>query len=305
MCDQGSALIDQLIQTVRMVGPRVDHEIELFVSLHQDWIYFCNTAIPVSGVVRPHVIDQTRSFQNKQVDLKTDRIVVGTNTKAAHRCPEWLPSIASVTSGSSAVTNRLCWGSEPVPLSDTFNLFGFGKLFGLEWLRGVQKNGFMSKSVNRSSLLDRQQELKFFTSKKKGKLNARENFVDRVSSHRYIAPDPIDDDEEEEERTVDLTQRDIRSSVDIFSAQKRFDLELPLYGPYCIDYIRNGRFVGSIEREDFSRWAISISLDIYCSEVAKVMSQPSIGKPKNCIVKWMLWNKSTMSSTTTPLSIRR
>lgn len=52
----------------------------------------------------------------------------------------------------------------------------------------------------------------------------------------YIAPD---DDQEQE--TVDLTQSDIQSSVDVFSAQKRFDLQLPLYGPYHIDYTRNGR----------------------------------------------------------------
>ncbi len=56
----------------------------------------------------------------------------------------------------------------------------------------------------------------------------------------YIAPDTIDD---EEQGTVDLTQSDIKSSVDLFSAQKRFDLELPLYGPYQIDYTRNGRWV--------------------------------------------------------------
>jgi U3 small nucleolar RNA-associated protein 7 len=57
---------------------------------------------------------------------------------------------------------------------------------------------------------------------------------------RYIAPDTIDD---EEQQIVDLTQSDIKSSVDLFSAQKRFDLELPLYGPYHIDYTRNGRWI--------------------------------------------------------------
>ena len=55
---------------------------------------------------------------------------------------------------------------------------------------------------------------------------------------RYIAPNTIDDNEQ---RTVDLTQSDLKSSVDIFSAQKCFDLELPLYGSYRIDYTRNGR----------------------------------------------------------------
>jgi len=55
--------------------------------------------------------------------------------------------------------------------------------------------------------------------------------------HSYIEHDG--DDQERE--TVDLTQTDIQSSVDLFSAQKRFDLQLPLYGPYHIDYTRNGR----------------------------------------------------------------
>ncbi|CAF0722795.1 unnamed protein product [Adineta ricciae] len=59
-----------------------------------------------------------------------------------------------------------------------------------------------------------------------------------VEEEGYIAPDTVDN---EDERIVDLTQADIKSSVDIFSAQKRFDLQLPLYGPYHIDYTRNGR----------------------------------------------------------------
>ena len=63
------------------------------------------------------------------------------------------------------------------------------------------------------------------------------NFIEKFS---YIAPDAVDNDDE---RIVDLTQADIKSSVDIFSAQKRFDLQLPLYGPYHIDYTRNGRLV--------------------------------------------------------------
>lgn len=56
--------------------------------------------------------------------------------------------------------------------------------------------------------------------------------------HSFIEHDGDDDQERE---TVDLTQTDIQSSVDLFSAQKRFDLQLPLYGPYHIDYTRNGR----------------------------------------------------------------
>lgn len=78
--------------------------------------------------------------------------------------------------------------------------------------------------------------------KKKGKITFLKNFqfFSTPFLNSYIAPDNNDD--EEQQRTVDLNQSEIKSSVDIFSAQKRFDLELPLYGPYHIDYTRNGRY---------------------------------------------------------------
>lgn len=90
-------------------------------------------------------------------------------------------------------------------------------------------------------LSDKQHGQKFCMSKKKGKILNKKRTDFRSNSiliFSYIDPDTIDD---EEQQTVDLTQADIKSSVDIFSAQKRFDLELPLYGPYHIDYTRNGR----------------------------------------------------------------
>ena len=99
----------------------------------------------------------------------------------------------------------------------------------------------MSKSANRNLLRDKQHVRRFFTSKRRGKLlrtTAADLIVRLVASARYIAPDQVDDDEKQ---IVDLTQTDIKSSVDLFSAQKRFDLELPLYGSYRIDYTRNGR----------------------------------------------------------------
>lgn len=41
--------------------------------------------------------------------------------------------------------------------------------------------------------------------------------------------------------TYRLTQKDIVDSVDILSATKHFELELPKFGPYRCDYTRNGR----------------------------------------------------------------
>jgi U3 small nucleolar RNA-associated protein 7 len=100
----------------------------------------------------------------------------------------------------------------------------------------------MSKNVNPNLLSDKQTGVKFYMLKKKGKIqnNKKSDFqLNEIFIFSFIVPDAIDDDEEQ--RTIDLTQSDIKSSVDIFSAQKRFDLELPLYGPYQIDYTRNGR----------------------------------------------------------------
>ena len=40
-----------------------------------------------------------------------------------------------------------------------------------------------------------------------------------------------------------MTQTQIKKSVDVESAEKAFELNLPQFGPYTIDYTRNGRFV--------------------------------------------------------------
>lgn len=46
---------------------------------------------------------------------------------------------------------------------------------------------------------------------------------------------------EEGEETFRLFQRDIAKEVDITSGTKHFDLQLPQFGPYCINYSRDGR----------------------------------------------------------------
>ena len=42
---------------------------------------------------------------------------------------------------------------------------------------------------------------------------------------------------------IRVTQTQIKKSVDVESADKGFDLNLPQFGPYTIDYTRNGRFL--------------------------------------------------------------
>jgi len=45
------------------------------------------------------------------------------------------------------------------------------------------------------------------------------------------------------ERTYKFTQADIVSNVDIASAQKSFELDLEEFGPYMLNYTRNGRWM--------------------------------------------------------------
>ena len=40
---------------------------------------------------------------------------------------------------------------------------------------------------------------------------------------------------------MDISQSELRAAVDITSATKQFDLRLREFGPYCLDYTRNGR----------------------------------------------------------------
>jgi U3 small nucleolar RNA-associated protein 7 len=47
--------------------------------------------------------------------------------------------------------------------------------------------------------------------------------------------------ENELERTWRVRQEEIKGSVGIGAATKAFDLDLPTYGPYTIDYTSNGR----------------------------------------------------------------
>ena len=47
---------------------------------------------------------------------------------------------------------------------------------------------------------------------------------------------------EKEHDKEKITQHEIINNVDLFSAQKYFDLNLDQFGPYRINYTRNGRF---------------------------------------------------------------
>ncbi|KAK4048828.1 putative U3 small nucleolar RNA-associated protein 7 [Microbotryomycetes sp. JL221] len=55
--------------------------------------------------------------------------------------------------------------------------------------------------------------------------------------------------ETELERTWKVTQNDIKQSSAIGAASKSFDLSLPEFGPYAVDYTRNGRHLAIVGRK--------------------------------------------------------
>lgn len=52
----------------------------------------------------------------------------------------------------------------------------------------------------------------------------------------FVAPD-----EDDHSLTYSVRQKDIADAVDLASATKHFELKLPRFGPYRIDYTDNGR----------------------------------------------------------------
>jgi U3 small nucleolar RNA-associated protein 7 len=48
---------------------------------------------------------------------------------------------------------------------------------------------------------------------------------------------------EKDDPNEQITQHDIVNNVDLFSAQKYFELNLDKFGPYRLNYSKNGRFV--------------------------------------------------------------
>uniref|UniRef100_A0A0N5A1D3 WD_REPEATS_REGION domain-containing protein n=1 Tax=Parastrongyloides trichosuri TaxID=131310 RepID=A0A0N5A1D3_PARTI len=75
---------------------------------------------------------------------------------------------------------------------------------------------------------------------KKEKIKSRAQFMARAEIIHKEESGYIEV-EEDDEPTYILTQRDIKSSVDIASASKGFDLVLDKYGPYTLDFTPNGR----------------------------------------------------------------
>ncbi|KAK9462150.1 WD40-repeat-containing domain protein [Lipomyces oligophaga] len=90
-----------------------------------------------------------------------------------------------------------------------------------------------------------------------------------VKSSEYLLQEDIGGLEAEGmERTFKFTQEQIKQEVDISTAAKGFDLRLEDYGPYCVDYSRNGRKLllggkrGHIAAFDFREGSLDTELHV-------------------------------------------
>jgi len=117
------------------------------------------------------------------------------------------------------------------------------------------KDRFPGKAPIKTESLEKHQysdaiEPKRFKSKYAQKLAVKREY-DRKSAHETAARTELllEDDagfieaDSDDEFTGRVTQTQIKKSVDVESAEKAFELNLPQFGPYTIDYTRNGRFV--------------------------------------------------------------
>ena len=127
------------------------------------------------------------------------------------------------------------------------------KLYAKKRKKGVDK--FPGKAPIDSSALEKHQysdpiNPKRFKSKYAQKLAVKRE-QDRQRAHETAARTEIllQDDagflegDSDDEFTGRVSQTQIRKAVDVESADKGFELNLPQFGPYTIDYTRNGRFL--------------------------------------------------------------
>ena len=127
------------------------------------------------------------------------------------------------------------------------------KLYAKKRKKGIDK--YPGKAPIDSLALEKHQysdtiNPKRFKSKYAQKLAVKRE-QDRQKAHETAARTEIllQDDagflegDSDDEFTGRVSQTQIRKAVDVESAEKGFDLNLPQFGPYTIDYTRNGRFL--------------------------------------------------------------
>ena len=77
---------------------------------------------------------------------------------------------------------------------------------------------------------------------KETKVKIIESASQNVSTEILLDATPGFIEVEENDRVYKIKQQDIKHNVDMNTAKNAFDLQLPNFGPYSIDYSRNGRF---------------------------------------------------------------
>lgn len=92
------------------------------------------------------------------------------------------------------------------------------------------------------------------------------------------------------ERTYKFSQKELVKAVDVSTAQKGFDLKLPLFGPYSMDYTRNGRYLllgglkGHVAAFDWRDGKLATELQLHetVRDVKSVPDSCPTKPPRNC-----------------------
>lgn len=99
------------------------------------------------------------------------------------------------------------------------------------------------KKYKRSDIVDPSEATKHKKSRAKmhkERIKTRQTVVDAIRSELLLTEESGYLEPDEYEATYQITQKEIQEAVDITAATKHFDLKLD-YGPYRMDYSRNGR----------------------------------------------------------------
>ena len=128
--------------------------------------------------------------------------------------------------------------------STEFKPKGFNKQRKAAVLKSLELDSSQIKKYSRgsSNLKKRNIQTKFF----KGKFGRQEKNFDYAIKQSARAEILLNEDDgylipDEGEETTEFTQDDIKQHVDITSATKSFKLDLSEFGPYKVNYTRNGR----------------------------------------------------------------
>merc|ERR1719482_2009998 len=121
------------------------------------------------------------------------------------------------------------------------------EMLELDFSKGIEKftrksSGRKNGTFEKAKFNKNERDLKMKKKVRKSEAVAREA-VERLAMSEVLLTNETGYLEAEgREKTHHFSQRQILRNVDIGTAAKQFDLELP-YGPYCVDYTKNGKYM--------------------------------------------------------------